>query len=183
MSKRSRTQTNVSVPAKNESLEKYMTLSRQLLRIGKSWPPDILRPRLQYGEYLVALAQAKQFESKMTPKLIRSQQMLVQDGLKEKVGSGYIRDLLANEFDAQYALSEKMLHPASFPNKYAKLVGLLEEAIETNEAQANGQSKGEVGGDHDEFWPPLLRSSYSGSYAEKEHPIDIDTTADLRSIS
>ncbi|PVF96790.1 hypothetical protein CPB86DRAFT_775579 [Serendipita vermifera] len=105
-----------------------MTLSKQLLRIGKWWPPDILRPRLQYGEYLVALAQAKQFESRMTPKLIRSQQMLVQDGLKEK-----------------YALSEKMLHPASFPNKYAKLVGLLEEAIETNDAQANGRSKGLFG--------------------------------------
>jgi hypothetical protein len=35
-----------------------------------------------------------------------------------------------------------MLHPASYPDKYAKLVGLLEEAIESSEAEANGSSKG-----------------------------------------
>ncbi|KIM29192.1 hypothetical protein M408DRAFT_120154 [Serendipita vermifera MAFF 305830] len=107
-------------------------LAKELLRIGKSWPPDILRPRLQYGNYLVALAQSKQLEKRLTPGLVRSQQLLLENSLKEK-----------------YALSDKTLHPASYPDKYSKLVGLLEEAVATNEASQDAKSKG--------FWAKLLR--------------------------
>jgi len=61
------------------------SLAKGLLRVGKSWPPDILRPRLQYGNYLVALAQSKQLEKGLTPALVRSQQMLLENSLKDKV--------------------------------------------------------------------------------------------------
>jgi len=99
-------------------------LGKELLRVGKSWPPDILRPRLQYGNYLVALAQSKQQERHISPALVRSQQLLLENSLKEK-----------------YALSEKTLHPASYPNQYEKLVGLLEDAVATTEAQEGGKPK------------------------------------------
>jgi len=98
-------------------------LARELLRIGRAWPPDILRPRLQYGNYLVALAQSKDLEKSLTPKMVRSQQRLLDNSLKEK-----------------YALSDKTLHPASFPQQYEKLVGLLEEAAENAEAQVQDKS-------------------------------------------
>jgi hypothetical protein len=64
-------------------------LVRELLRIGRAWPPDILRPRLQYGNYLVALAQSKDLEKGLTPKMVRSQQRLLDNSLKEKVSIGY----------------------------------------------------------------------------------------------
>lgn len=60
------------------------SLAKELLRVGKSWPPDILRPRLQYGNYLVALAQSKQLEKRLSPALVRSQQQLLENSLKEK---------------------------------------------------------------------------------------------------
>jgi len=63
-------------------------LARELLRIGRAWPPDILRPRLQYGNYLVALAQSKDLEKSLTPKMVRSQQRLLDNSLKEKVSFG-----------------------------------------------------------------------------------------------
>lgn len=42
-----------------------------------------------------------------------------------------------------------MLHPASYPDKYSKLVSLLEDAVATNEARKEAKSKG--------FWARLLR--------------------------
>lgn len=59
------------------------TLSRELRRIGTSWPPDILRPRLQYGIYLAALSESQN----ITPRMVRASQLLLENKLKEKVRS------------------------------------------------------------------------------------------------
>ncbi|KAG8818378.1 hypothetical protein FRC19_010684 [Serendipita sp. 401] len=90
-------------------------LPQELLRIGRAWPPDVLRPKLQYGNFLVALSKSKEHEKHITPALIRSQQRLLENRLKEK-----------------YALSDKMLYPASYPEKYARLVGQLEDVAESS---------------------------------------------------
>lgn len=72
------------------------TLSRELLRIGKAWPPDILRPRLQYGNYLVAFAESKELQKKLSPKTVRSQQRLLDNTLKEKVSLSLCKVIFAS---------------------------------------------------------------------------------------
>lgn len=94
-------------------------LAQELLKVGQRWPTDILRPRLQYGNFLVALSNSKEHQKGLTPELLRSQHRLIENRLKDK-----------------YALSEKMMVPASYPDKYAKLVTLLEEAAESSELGA-----------------------------------------------
>jgi hypothetical protein len=58
-------------------------LAKELRRIGASWPPDILRPRLQYGVYLAALAESQH----ISPRMVRASQLLLENKLKEKVRS------------------------------------------------------------------------------------------------
>ena len=62
-------------------------LAQELLRVGQRWPTDILRPRLQYGNLLVALSQSKEHQKGLTPELVRSQHRLIENRLKDKVGS------------------------------------------------------------------------------------------------
>ncbi|KAG8820631.1 hypothetical protein FRC17_010098 [Serendipita sp. 399] len=100
-------------------------LSQELLRIGRAWPPDVLRPKLQYGGYLVGLSKSKEHEKYITPALVRSQQRLLENRLKEK-----------------YTLSDKMLYPASYPDKYTRLVGQLDNVANSSDEEVEGKSRG-----------------------------------------
>lgn len=69
---------------------------------------------IPFSPFAVALSE----QPDLPIKTVRSQQLLLQNSLKDK-----------------YALSEKIMNPPSFPDKYVRLVGLLEDAVEKEEAK------------------------------------------------
>lgn len=76
-------------------------LAQQLHRTAARWPVDPFRLHLQLGNFLKSLADHPQ----LTPAAVRA-----------------ARALEEGEFQKKYALSEKMLRPASMPQYYTRLV-------------------------------------------------------------
>ncbi|KAI0920474.1 hypothetical protein AcW1_002202 [Taiwanofungus camphoratus] len=80
---------------------------QQLHRIAATWPVDPFRPNLQLKNLLDSLAD----HPHLTPQAVRA-----------------ARALQDNEFQTKYALSEKILKPASTPHHYSRLVEGFEKS-------------------------------------------------------
>ncbi|KAI0656296.1 hypothetical protein C8Q70DRAFT_1013671 [Cubamyces menziesii] len=82
-------------------------LRQQMQRIAAKWPEDPFRPNMQLKTFLGSLAE----HPNLTPASVRTARALERD-----------------EFKSKYALSEKILQPASFPNYYTRLVEAFDKS-------------------------------------------------------
>ncbi|OBZ74342.1 hypothetical protein A0H81_05344 [Grifola frondosa] len=83
------------------------SLGQQLRRIAAAWPEDPFRPNLQLRTLLESLAD----HPNLTPEAVRA-----------------TRALKDNEPMKKYALSAKMLQPASVPHHYVRLVEAFDKS-------------------------------------------------------
>jgi len=84
-------------------------LPAQLHRIAAAWPVDPFRGHIQLKTFLEALAD----HPSLTPHAVRAARVL-QD----------------NELQKQYALSERLLKPASMPHHYTRLVEAFDKSAQ-----------------------------------------------------
>ncbi|KAJ7778509.1 hypothetical protein B0H16DRAFT_1503797 [Mycena metata] len=84
-------------------------LAQEMARIASSWPLDPLRPHIQLQTFLKSLAT----HPRLTPGAVRVAQALER-----------------NELHKKYALTDKMLKPASAPLHYEKLVEGIEKSMQ-----------------------------------------------------
>ncbi|KAI0776830.1 hypothetical protein BD413DRAFT_468621 [Trametes elegans] len=75
--------------------------------VADKWPADPFRPNIQLKTFLMSLV----VHPKLTPTAVRSARALQED-----------------EFKKKYALSNKMLQPASFPHYYTRLVEAFDQS-------------------------------------------------------
>ncbi|KAI0717746.1 hypothetical protein C8T65DRAFT_640680 [Cerioporus squamosus] len=84
-------------------------LKQQLHKIAAEWPGDPFRPNIQLKTFFAYLAE----HPNLTPTAVR-----------------YTRALHEDEFKKKYALSAKMLRPASMPHHYTRLVEAFEKSAQ-----------------------------------------------------
>ncbi|KAJ7079564.1 hypothetical protein B0H15DRAFT_858231 [Mycena belliarum] len=84
-------------------------LAKEMARIASACPTDPLRPHIQLQTFLQSLAT----HPRLTPAAVRAAQALERNDMQKK-----------------YALTDKMLNPASAPLHYTRLVDGVEKSLQ-----------------------------------------------------
>ncbi|OSD03681.1 hypothetical protein PYCCODRAFT_1466603 [Trametes coccinea BRFM310] len=82
---------------------------QQMQRIAAQWPADPFRPTVQLKTFMESLAE----HPNLTPAAVRASQAIQN-----------------NEFMNKYALSQKMLHPPSYPQYYTRLIEAFDKSAQ-----------------------------------------------------